>query len=97
MDAGSFLMNLQSAPCIIILLFAIDLKRDEPHNMGTATLRYCWRIQLSKGRSIFLKLQGWLIFPTEKRKITFLWYLSPLFEFANNIIKLLYRILLFVG
>ncbi len=46
---------------------------------------YWWRSRLSKGCSIFLKYERWLIFPTEKRTMAFLCYLSPLFDFATSI------------
>ncbi len=44
-----------------------------------AMSRYCWRIRPSKGRSIFLKHQRWLIFPTEQRKKTFVVVSFPTF------------------
>ncbi len=48
-------------------------------------MTHWWRSRLSKGRSIFLKHKRQLISPPRREKWPFLWYLSPLFEFATSI------------
>jgi hypothetical protein len=68
---------MQKAP-YFVLLHNSEIIVDEM-GTGRTPLRYCWRIRLSKGRSIFLKHPSWLIFPTEERNMTFLVISFPTF------------------